>query len=59
LLLSIIQQSKLKLATKFVQYDQSEHVKEKHQSSVSYAAGITYLVWSSIDVKFVWKCCSI
>lgn len=44
LLLSIIAQSKLKVNTKFVQYDQSEPVKKKNQSSVSYAASITYLV---------------
>jgi MEMO1 family protein len=43
-LLSIIAHSKLKLQTKFVQYDQSEAVKSKQQSSVSYAASITYMI---------------
>lgn len=31
------------LDTKFVQYDQSDKVKSFNGSSVSYAAGVTYL----------------
>lgn len=42
--MSIIGHSKFKLETKFVQYDQSEAVKSMDQSSVSYAAGVTYLI---------------
>ena len=44
LLLSTIDHSKLKFNTEFVQYDQSEAVKSKNQSSVSYAAAITHLL---------------
>lgn len=32
-----------KLETKFVKYDQSDKVKSFNGSSVSYAAGVTYL----------------
>jgi len=31
------------IATKFVQYDQSDKVKSFNGSSVSYAAGVTYI----------------
>jgi len=41
--MSTILHSKLKLGTKFVQYDQSEKVKRMDQSSVSYAAAVTYV----------------
>lgn len=45
ILMHTINQSKnyKKLTTKFVQYDQSEKVKSFNGSSVSYAAGVTYL----------------
>lgn len=41
-LLSTILHSKLKLATNFVQYDQSSKVTSFDDSSVSYAASVTY-----------------
>lgn len=37
-----------KLETKFVKYDQSDKVKSFNGSSVSYAAGVTYLKWEII-----------
>jgi predicted class III extradiol MEMO1 family dioxygenase len=42
--MSTILHSKIKLSTKFVQYDQSEKVTRFDQSSVSYAASVTYEV---------------
>jgi len=41
--LNILRLSKLPLKTKFVKYAQSEQVKSKSGSSVSYASAITYL----------------
>ncbi len=44
------------ITTKFVRYDQSDKVKSFNGSSVSYAAGVTYLKWSlnsSFDFKNV------
>lgn len=43
-LISTVLHSKLKLNTKFVQYDQSEKVTNFNQSSVSYAASVTYQI---------------
>ena len=47
IMLKIIESSnfgRMKLKSKFVKYSQSAQVKDEGQSSVSYAAGITYLV---------------
>ena len=41
-LMSTILNSKLKLETKFVRYDQSEKVTRFDQSSVSYASAVTF-----------------
>lgn len=45
-----------KLETKFVKYDQSDKVKSFNGSSVSYAAGVTYLKWEIILFFYLfWK----
>ena len=41
--LHILRLSKLKLKTKFVKYAQSEQVKDKKGSSVSYASAVSYV----------------
>jgi AmmeMemoRadiSam system protein B len=41
--LNILKLSKLNLKTKFVKYAQSEQVKSKTQTSVSYASAVTFI----------------
>lgn len=41
--MNILKLSKLNPKTKFVKYAQSEQVKSKGQSSVSYASAISYI----------------
>lgn len=42
------------LETKFVQYDQSDKVKSFNGSSVSYAAGVTYIRWFCFLLFIIW-----
>ena len=42
--LSILDHTKLKIKTQFVKYAQSEQVKSKNSSSVSYASSVSYTI---------------